>query len=408
MFEPKMELTDNFRYVIENMPCCETNDPDIEQYVQEYVFDYFGLTFISSILLGGVAQQTIFIDKEAKQRLEAQHISVTNEAKVSFNVAVGGLNNGGHIGVSVTNGQTDTQQSSFQKEVRSSFTTTLGGASHFASLDDWSKTVASNPVVVELAIRDIFRLFTSRNFPQDKLIVNKSKLMEILLEKYLNGSDYCYDDCMAHMGQGKCESTGYFRFGKCKCTPGWTGANCALPELPTILDGTICGFDRSFMRVHCEGVRPWEKCPTGWSVHNWPTDLTVCYKNEKTVERPIHGIICGLYSFQHHPYRFDHQIPCNPTVILPNDQCPIGYETRVNQNPPSGSVMVSNGQKNALCMLKDSTSLLPGTLCGMQIEHSVDGPRCNGFNPGLSQCPPGYSVKTTAFRDYGFKVCVKD
>ncbi|UJR06610.1 hypothetical protein I4U23_010894 [Adineta vaga] len=41
MFEPFMELSDAFRYVIENMPCCEENDSDIEEYVKNFIFDYF-------------------------------------------------------------------------------------------------------------------------------------------------------------------------------------------------------------------------------------------------------------------------------------------------------------------------------------------------------------------------------
>ncbi len=62
-FELKMELSDNFKYVIENMPCCEINDLDIEEYVKDYIFDYFGITYVTSIMLGGVAQQNIFINR---------------------------------------------------------------------------------------------------------------------------------------------------------------------------------------------------------------------------------------------------------------------------------------------------------------------------------------------------------
>ncbi|CAF4212033.1 unnamed protein product, partial [Rotaria sordida] len=37
---------------------------------------------------------------------------------------------------------------------------------------------------------------------------------------------------------------------------------------------------------------------------------------------------------------------------------------------------------------------LPGTLCGIQWAQTTDGPACDGYNPGLSQCPSGYAVQS--------------
>lgn len=52
LFEPKLELSDNFRYVIENLPVTGTYTSAIEQYIQHYIFDYFGFTYTTEILLG--------------------------------------------------------------------------------------------------------------------------------------------------------------------------------------------------------------------------------------------------------------------------------------------------------------------------------------------------------------------
>ena len=67
-----MELSDNFRYVIDHMFCCEEDDADIEQYVTEFIFDYFGLAYVATILLGGVAQQNIFMNREDRERQSIQ------------------------------------------------------------------------------------------------------------------------------------------------------------------------------------------------------------------------------------------------------------------------------------------------------------------------------------------------
>ena len=73
MFESKMELSDIFRYVIENMFFCNENDFHTEEYVKEFIFDSFGLAYISSILLGGIAHQNIFINREARQSINVQY-----------------------------------------------------------------------------------------------------------------------------------------------------------------------------------------------------------------------------------------------------------------------------------------------------------------------------------------------
>jgi hypothetical protein len=60
-----------------------------------------------------------------------------------------------------------------------------------------------------------------------------------------------------------------------------------------------------------------------------------------------------------------------------------------------------------MCVAINAMNDLSGTLCGMQVEDSISGPTCNGFNPGLRKCPPEYSAQRTAFNDLGFMVCVK-
>ena len=361
MFEPQMELSDNFRYVIDHMFCCEEDDADIEQYVTEFIFDYFGLAYVTTIFLGGVAQQNIFMNREDRERLERQSIQIQHQARIAFDLSI--------------------------------------------------KTVSTNPVIIKFKVRDIFSLFNKLRFPYDPLIQNKSKLIEKILDRYLNGTVYCYGKCGSDEGNGICESTGHFQFGTCKCTPGWTGVNCEtrIEERPKILHGTICGFDRSFMRVNCGGMRPWEGCPTGWRQYNWPTDLTICYKNETVIDTPVYGNLCGLHS-SHSKYNFDLNIGCGGITDIRNE-CPAEHQRRDDKTISCSRTNVRPScaiAQNVVCAAMNTKEHLSGTLCGLQIQDTTTGPSCDGYDPGLRRCLPGYTLQRTAFSDYGFMVCVKN
>lgn len=219
MFEPQMELSDNFRYVIDHMFCCEEDDADIEQYVTEFIFDYFGRAYVTTILLGGVDQQNIFMNREDRERLERQGIQIQHQATIAFDLSMGtNISNAIRFSVGRTDGQVDSKFNSFMNETQSIHTTTLGGAPHLSSFSEWSKTMSTNPVITKFKVRDIFSLFNKLRFPYDPLIENKSKLIQKTLDKYLNGTVYYYGKCGSSEDHGNCESTGHFQFGICKRT----------------------------------------------------------------------------------------------------------------------------------------------------------------------------------------------
>ncbi|CAF2752456.1 unnamed protein product [Rotaria sp. Silwood2] len=171
MFEPLMELSDTFRFVIDNLPCCDDADDDwvTEKYVRDYVLNYYGYTFLSTLLLGDIAQQNIFMNRESYRHIESRNISTKNAAKVQFYVS---------LGVSVENSQSNTQQEEFMKEVQHSYGTKLGGDPSISDINEWIKTVPLNPIIIKFGIREIFDLLTKRRLPNDLQIHNKSKLIE--------------------------------------------------------------------------------------------------------------------------------------------------------------------------------------------------------------------------------------
>ena len=52
LYEPRTNLSSEFREVIESMPCCNYFSDIQRKYVYDYVLNYFGTTFLTSILLG--------------------------------------------------------------------------------------------------------------------------------------------------------------------------------------------------------------------------------------------------------------------------------------------------------------------------------------------------------------------
>ena len=395
MFEPAMELSDNFKYVIQHLDCCDEDDPDIEQYIKEFIFDYYGFTFVTSILLGGVARQHVTISRESKEKLEKQGVDISNAATLSFNL----LTYGAEVGINVDGTQESSNYQKFLKEVQSNFSTTLGGDVQLTTLSKWSATVPSNPVIIEFVLQDILRLFTRHYFPTDSLITNKSKLIEKVFQKYTTGSIYCYNDCGSNGARGTCEPSGYFQFGICKCNPGWTGSDCSIVERPKISKGTICGFYRSTMPVLCNGYQPLNGCPNGWDKYYWETDLGICYNTLTKMDTPVRGTLCGLHSEERNSNSFNYDIGCNGTINLQTAACPLGYQRYANP--------IQSSRINAVCAIMDGKQILPGTICGMQVENTIRGPPCEEFHPGLNQCPADYALQRTAFGNLGFMVCVK-
>ncbi|CAF1015431.1 unnamed protein product [Didymodactylos carnosus] len=353
MFEP---LSDIFNHVIDNLPCCDSNDYDTEKYIRDYIFSYFGYTYVSTLLLGGIVQQNIFMNHDSYKRLESRNISTKNAAKVEFNIL--------SSGVSVENSQAKTEHQEFMKEVKNSYGTILGGDPSIQDINEWSKTVPSNPVIIKFGIREIFDLLNKRRFPNDPQIQNKSKLIEEVLTKYIAQPLFCYNNCV-DKSHGTCESSGYFQFGICKCNQNWTGL----------------------------GRKTWAGA-----------DFTVCYK--ATTTKNSSSIVGGLCGLNNSGGKQSASIPCNNSIA---GTCPnyiqSGYSLARSSLTVNGVLKYPTG----FCYKSNSAYPdLPGTLCGIQWAQSVDGPACGGYNPGLSQCPPGYSVQLWVL-EYGtrFHLCAK-
>ncbi|CAF3100059.1 unnamed protein product [Rotaria sp. Silwood2] len=188
-------------------------------------------------MLGGIAQENIFIDKSELNTIKNYGYDKLHEAKAEFFIS---------LGIKQSNSYNETKHNQFMKHVKMSYATTLGGDSSIhQSFAEWSKTVSSNPIVIKLSVKYIFDLLNEKRFPDDPNTVKKKQLIEKALNKYIQNPVFCYSSCSGH---GVCEATNYFQFGMCKCNENWLGfdylmsATTKPAPVELVPSGTLCGL----------------------------------------------------------------------------------------------------------------------------------------------------------------------
>lgn len=146
MFEPFMTLSDKFNYVIKEMPCCEYNET-IQDYVEEFIIDYFGLTYINELTLGGLAQRTIFIQNKQMTLMQESGVDVTHGAEIGYLIQFGGQ---------VSSSQLQGYQDSFNKSIKESYYFKLGGDQSLTNTDEWIRSIPSNPAIMNVVVKGIY------------------------------------------------------------------------------------------------------------------------------------------------------------------------------------------------------------------------------------------------------------
>ncbi|CAF4126325.1 unnamed protein product [Rotaria magnacalcarata] len=389
MFEPMINLTSQFRYVIDNLPCCNYTEDETRKYIFDLVFNYFGYAFVTDLMLGGIAQQNMYINKSEVKTIEQKGISTSNEAKIEFYVS---------LGMKQQSSVNETRHNEFMRHVQKTYATTLGGDSSIQTFTEWSKTVKTNPIIIKFGVKLIFDLLTAKRFPNDPNIVTKKALIESALENYIKNPIYCYNNCSAN---GQCKPSGYFQFGECQCNDGWTGLDCYTSKpKPVALSGTLCGLESD---VACDGQYPANQCSNGWGQTGKPAvppanyygcgippfpvvgNGNQCAKSETNSATAGIGTICGYVNY-------------GLTVLCDgrnpySDACPIGYQRS------------STASQVFFCYKTDpSVADLPGTMCGRTLHYgmsvknkphynSVTELACGGYYPGRSACPPNYTLR---------------
>ena len=222
--ETKLELSDDFRFVIEHLPCCDLNET-VEEYIREFFIDYFGYTYIRDLQLGGIVQQTITMTENDRARLEQDGFNTSNESwlkGVAKEIFLG------QTKLDRANTRNKTLMKTFSKYFTKSNPMVFGGKTSIRSLKNWSKSVPSNPTVVKIGLASVLGLLTTYYFPGDSSIDRKATLIKSVVDRYLSNPAYCYHQC-TNSAHGTCVDSGYFQFGVCRCKSGWRGLDCATP-----------------------------------------------------------------------------------------------------------------------------------------------------------------------------------
>ncbi|CAF3478674.1 unnamed protein product [Adineta steineri] len=222
--ESNSELSDEFRSVIEHIPCCDFNET-VEKYIREFLIGYFGYTYIKDVQLGGIIKQKIIITHNDRIRLEQNGFNTSNETwlkDIAKNI----------FSFQKKLNQTKTHDqiliNTFNRYSTKSNVMILGGKTSIQSLKDWYKSVPHSPIVMKIGISSISDLLTTHHFPTDSYINQKAILIQSVVDRYLSNPIYCYNQC-TDTEHGICVDSGHFQFGVCKCKSGWTGFDCATP-----------------------------------------------------------------------------------------------------------------------------------------------------------------------------------
>jgi hypothetical protein len=143
MFEPSMKLSDNFNFVINEMPCCDYN-LEVEEYINKYFIDYFGLTFVTELMLGGIVQDIIFIGKNEMREMQSKGQDVSQIANVGFYLT---------FNIKDAPSYNNTQQQQFIKLVKNRRSNKLGGDPSIQTINDWIKSVPQNPIILNHGVK---------------------------------------------------------------------------------------------------------------------------------------------------------------------------------------------------------------------------------------------------------------
>ena len=397
-FTPLLELSDQFRYVIDNIPCCNGSE-ELDQYIREFIIDYFGLMYINDLLLGGIAQQKIVISEENRRNLQQNGFTTMDQSELKL--AAGAVFSSS-TKLTTTEQFDQTKLNVFNRFSQQSSITSLGGATSIQCIENWSKTVPSNPTIVKFGIAPLLNLLTHTRFPNDSNIALKRFLIQRAQQIYMNTTVVCYNNCTSP-SNGECVSTGYFQFGVCRCKPGWSGISCSnrLPT-PTVFSGLICGL-RTGAGTDCGQVNPESgTCPSNYTYNTWAISKTgtgvmkFCSKLGTDTRTGLVGTICGLTVGPGGP-KCGERDPWS-------EGCPDGYARY------EWLVDWGRGRTTWCYKAQEGIADQSGTICGMQTNNGDTGHTCNGYHPARGSCPSDYYLVTwrVSFGDGYWSFCVKN
>ncbi len=167
--QSQLKLRSNFKNTVKALP--HDRDDGYQQFIQN-----FGTHFTTLVRFGGRAYFWLKISNTTYSTLESQGLSVKAGVKGTFKKVTG----------SVGSETTTEDVKQFQSLTQVSSTNIqFDGGTPNTNLDEWGKTVADNPAPINMTLKPLYKLFTSKFFPDDPNIDAKRARMEQVVNGYV-------------------------------------------------------------------------------------------------------------------------------------------------------------------------------------------------------------------------------
>lgn len=153
------------------MPCYNDYSPEIDEYIKEFLIDYFGLTFVTQLMLGGIAQETLFSGNKELEEMQLKGEEIIRAASIVFFL---------NFHIKPTLPFTDIQQKEFMQVVNTRRSTKLVGDPSAQPMDDWIKSIPTNPVIMNYAVKGNMKVRTLLFVFSEKVSQNGNKHVTML------------------------------------------------------------------------------------------------------------------------------------------------------------------------------------------------------------------------------------
>lgn len=168
--EEQLPLSHLFAKEVANLPA-EYDDIKYEAIIETY-----GTHYAKNVVFGGRASQSIVMSKNTYSTLTREGIDISLGAQGAFKGVTG----------DVSGGLSKEEQAAFNSETRSGQSSILYIGGHpNEDLNEFMKSVTSNPAPIGLFLASLDELFTDYYFPNDPHIVQKQKSMQQAIYNYL-------------------------------------------------------------------------------------------------------------------------------------------------------------------------------------------------------------------------------
>ena len=142
----------------------------------------FGTHYGKGALFGGRMHQRIVVDDTDYSSFLSTGVSISAEAKATFDVAAG----------TATASEQQDRSQKFENATKSTTESIVfAGGDPQQNYDQWSQSVADKPSAIQIQLSPLYDLLTAALFPQDTAIAAKQQLLKTEIDRYLesNGDD---------------------------------------------------------------------------------------------------------------------------------------------------------------------------------------------------------------------------